>query len=1074
MMDNGRVVIGSMATHNRRYNDGTGIFDNLIYYQESFSNYSCSYDPLDALFGNVSWVDSTDYKPMWLDAAEGNTARDPQVVTQWDGSNTIVHLAIGENSAGTALTGDHFTTTNTYLVWSYFRKVGNTFDAGSWEEPQILDSIWFVWTSLAAEEFPGENLAFVYTNETYYGGLLDNSGDVDVWCRESFNRGVDWNDSYSVTNYTNAIGGDPNHFTAWLEAGCMFDQDGDLHVYWTAKPTSDNPYFDGFNWNDFDENVYHFEKADKFQVPDSENPVIGDIVKVANGNFMLPGMLTGSMNTFHCGFGSSNVGYLGWITMGQCNDNLYIAWAQIHERANRFPWRNAATQPAPGVLDDCSYTGARLAMANWEILMSVAKNATSSLWDAPRNISNTYTPNCGVEGDPEGDMPCASEWKPAFEKYALDETGFTGELTWPAEAIVDMTPDGEPAYDGSWYLNMEYMDDRFPGPWIWTRAGGGRDNPPGTENSVKWIRLACVNPIEASQIEVEAPGLFWPSWVETGQSSNITVLVRNSGNVVLQISNIAVDDGGGGWGTPSTSSMSVPAGVVNTATFDVIVDASGYSTPTWLDGTLTITSDADNAPTLEIPIHLLAAAHVEPVFWDTVTTHTNMFDIFFEPEGECVALGVGNQGDLGYGAFSAGSINLDYVESGLECGLRGRDGFYLIGASAFTILADDAAGTNAELTQVFNDANQVDDNGFDPIGTVGSMANGEQLSTAGTYDSTYTGRFVNRDTTIAMERTVYGPRLSGDETLDPGFVNFMVVYTKVYSASAATQTHVTVGNVVDWDIPADSVPNNNSAVAGDEFLYLTGTDTTGSVSCQSNTGRFATEAFGGSYTAAELLSVPCVEGTENDGYYGVSALIQTDMVDTTHYRDGTDLIPDGPMPDVWWENTSAPGLNAFPDLQNQDVAVWLTVAQDATFAPTDTLHYWTVLTTTRDGDLADLTAQVTAAKCWYGNTVLGYLGTECEVCTGCCEGMVGDANNSGEDMPTIGDVSLLIDVLFIGQNWDLLVCLDECDVNQSGGTDPQPGPTGDITIGDVSMLIDFLFITGPSNWDPPEQLYPCL
>jgi len=70
-------------------------------------------------------------------------------------------------------------------------------------------------------------------------------------------------------------------------------------------------------------------------------------------------------------------------------------------------------------------------MANFEIMMSVAKLATSSLWDYPRNISNTYTPSCGLEGDPDPDNlgRCGSEWKVTTERYALDETGLS--LHWP-------------------------------------------------------------------------------------------------------------------------------------------------------------------------------------------------------------------------------------------------------------------------------------------------------------------------------------------------------------------------------------------------------------------------------------------------------------------------------------------------------------------------------------------------------------------------------------------------------------------------------------------------------------------
>jgi hypothetical protein len=73
----------------------------------------------------------------------------------------------------------------------------------------------------------------------------------------------------------------------------------------------------------------------------------------------------------------------------------------------------------------------------------------------------------------------------------------------------------------------------------------------------------------------------------------------------------------------------------------------------------------------------------------------------------------------------------------------------------------------------------------------------------------------------------------------------------------------------------------------------------------------------------------------------------------------------------------------------------------------------------------------------------------------CCVGRVGDANFDGEDEPTIGDVSVLIDMLFL--SGVPVPCLAEGDVNRSGGLEPTPS---DISIGDVSILVDYLFITG--------------
>jgi PKD repeat protein len=77
----------------------------------------------------------------------------------------------------------------------------------------------------------------------------------------------------------------------------------------------------------------------------------------------------------------------------------------------------------------------------------------------------------------------------------------------------------------------------------------------------------------------------------------------------------------------------------------------------------------------------------------------------------------------------------------------------------------------------------------------------------------------------------------------------------------------------------------------------------------------------------------------------------------------------------------------------------------------------------------------------------------------CCEGRVGNANGAGGDEPTIGDVTVLIDALFISEEPSVIPCLLEADINQSGGTDPQ---IEDISIGDISYLIDYMFVTGSS------------
>ena len=87
-----------------------------------------------------------------------------------------------------------------------------------------------------------------------------------------------------------------------------------------------------------------------------------------------------------------------------------------------------------------------------------------------------------------------------------------------------------------------------------------------------------------------------------------------------------------------------------------------------------------------------------------------------------------------------------------------------------------------------------------------------------------------------------------------------------------------------------------------------------------------------------------------------------------------------------------------------------------------------------------------------------------DACESCCRDRVGDANGSGTEEPTIGDISTMIDAKFISENCVVLIaCPAEADVNQSGG---MKATCDDITIGDISLLIDYLFITGAENYGP--------
>jgi len=290
------------------------------------------------------------------------------------------------------------------------------------------------------------------------------------------------------------------------------------------------------------------------------------------------------------------------------------------------------------------------------------------------------------------------------------------------------------------------------------------------------------------------------------------------------------------------------------------------------------------------------------------------------------------------------------------------------------------------------------------------------------YDSVFAGKSFNRDTTVAMERTFYAPR---GNTANPSFV---VTKTKLYSVGGAARSNITFGTVTDWDIPSDSASANTSAVSLDEYVYFQGTDT-GTTHCQTNLNRFGAEIVAGWYTKAEYVADPCANNTEIVGMKAVNARA---------YFDDT-LIGGLTQPNAsqWWTATAASGYAGESNLYDQ--GGFVTFLHDATLPANDTLTFWTILATMRNGSLTQFEANVDDAKVWYAKL---------RVPCGCCVTM-GNVDVSPDQLVTMGDLTVMIDNLFI--TLTPLACNDEGNVDLS--------PDGLVTMGDLTILIDNLFIS---------------
>ncbi len=106
---------------------------------------------------------------------------------------------------------------------------------------------------------------------------------------------------------------------------------------------------------------------------------------------------------------------------------------------------------------------------------------------------------------------------------------------------------------------------------------------------------------------------------------------------------------------------------------------------------------------------------------------------------------------------------------------------------------------------------------------------------------------------------------------------------------------------------------------------------------------------------------------------------------------------------------------------------------------------------------AEACSVTTAGACEVAGGTYKGNGTDCDPnpCHTCCTGAsVGNLDCNGSGVPDMGDLTILIDHLFI--SLDPLCCIDEGDVDLSGQPTPEPN---DVDMGDLTVLIDHLFIS---------------
>lgn len=949
-----------------------GLLDNHLYYQPSA--FSCS-------FGAGSMIDSAQYNDGFLNKA--NLLQHPRIeIQEWAG-DTITHVVATE-SANTLYSSPEVAFSKNTV--NYFRKVGIG-TGGTWIGPVVIDTCRFNAIPTISASRVSPKVAVAYCAYSPTGELYQQRNDIDIWYRTSDSVGLVWNPPVNITQYPRNV----KSHSAFTEVKCLYDLGGYLHVVWYARPIPKDVYDTAnYFWDDLQSSLFHWSNRTSL------------ISKVHNAEW------GSEANAEVCGFGSPTSSYIGYVDLSECDGRIYVIFSQY---LNYFG--NDATPTTPANIDDCSsgFTQ-RLYAANGEIFMCVSNDLDGSLWDAARNLTKSYTPDCDSAG--WGGV-CMNDTRATMSRYGMDVTSFDTNavpvtLTWPGTDLIDPTPGGP--YTGNQFLHLFYTEDHWPAPGWRSQTTYGKI----TLNPLRWARLACAAPVPAAQIIYAPTNVGYPSWTKHGQADTIQIVVTNEGNTALNVSTIGFvkqTSTGANWLGTSVASLSVPAGSPNTGTFDVYINQGGaINTPgtiVALSGYIFMKSNA-KAPRDSVVFAIsnyLVADTLVGLKWDTVSTG-------------CTRLVVSNNGEVG--KLGLGKVNMDYVALGGDCDTTSKVYAYDGGPIVIRKSGSNYIYSNAMWQGDFNT-----EQAFKPY----SQGSGASVIGGPGYDGFFTGTFVNKDTTIGVRRTYYAPTVGSDTC------NF-IIQKSVFFGIGGAKNNVTVGEILDWDIPSYSGSLNDGRVlTSKNVVYQQGLDTS-TTRCQKHYDRFGSISFLGMYTKDQYQADNCANDVSLHGAYL--------MLNDTLFKYDT-LANSGEGAYFWNQMGALAGLTAAPS-QGKDLHMVMTYKHN--IPSLDTLTAYTALVSVKNGDTTALKTGFDKARNWYFN----HLRSECTLGPSCCialslDGRSGNVDGDPGKGVDISDLSALIDFLYISFTPPPCMLSANIDGDVLFGVD----------ISDLSALIDFLYIS---------------
>jgi hypothetical protein len=870
-------------------------------------------------------------------------------------------------------------------VICYFRRVGSD-TLGTWDWPcmtvdtvptisQIVTSsrvsgkVALVWQAPPGK-YPGdpESLGRDWVDP----GLGVNQRTNDIFYMISPDMGASWGPKINLTKFDSTKGG-------WLghgEMSCLYDMADHLHILWPAREIEPAPAGLG--------EYVHFWGARLFHWDDLHN--VTTTVKDANWAIQ-----DAWADTF-CVGGAWNEMSIEKCMLSECDNKFYAVFVLFQDVYN-------------GIYNDCAkvrftdndWDGT----ANGELYVSVSDNGGLN-WDLARNLTNTPTPYCDTL--PLGAGECESDHYPSMPRYGMHVT--TGDFT--GIPIVD--PSG--SYSGSYFLDVFYVDDKFPGSCM-------QDRGVWTTNPFKWFRLACVNPVPSPILAYTPSEIGPPAWTKPGIPYVDTGTWENVGNANLTVDSVRVLH-------PTNTVIAGGPGVYVPGGKQTVVITITSSTYGIFRDTAKIYSNSVTGSLQRIPIELIIADTVQ--FPEERDIRTDCKRICFNNAGN-IGSQAGYDGNGGYNMNFFDDCDTTNNKSGADDQAK----VYLYDASPFVSYIK---GNDTILNYAMYDASWLSDYGFRPL--VGSYADS---TTYPDYQYGYSGKFLTKDSLIAIEVEYFAPT-------HPDTCSFIVLKQRFYRNTTTTVNNVYLGELMDWDIPSDSGSRNGSDYdTGKKLMYCYGAeyapDSIANQDCVLADDRCGGFAYGVGYKlpAGDSIGDPKAMWTENNGtyVYPENAFVAGQMYKLFVNKTGYST----------WQPPSPESL--YTDLH------MVCVYGKWNIGASDTLVFCKIISSEYNGGAEGLKATIDKARIWISHHP--------EICprppVHACDCRPGDPNNN--TVINILDITYLINFVYKGGPAPIPYALCSGD------------PNGNcvINILDITYLINFVYKGGPAPVTCEQWLVNC-